>query len=813
MPSRIPGAVADRPVLWILNPQRAGLLGWLFRYLAFSLLAVLVLVAAGGVAVYRHYAATLPPLDVVTDYEARAPGVSRILAADGTLLAELAREHRAYAPIERIPRSVVDAFVAIEDRRFYEHGGLDYRGLARALVANLRSGEVVQGGSTITQQVAKSLIGSEQTLDRKIREAIFAVRLENAVSKDRILEIYLNKIYLGGGAYGVAAAADRYFGKRLDELDLAEAALLAGLARAPSAYNPRTHPKRALARRNTVLDAMVEAGFIDRAARDAAAARPLELAERPDVFRKRAPFFAETVRQKLVERFGERAILEDGLRVETPLDPFAGAEARRAVDAAVRRLDRRQGFRGPEAHLATEATRTTFLARCADRYGDPFGVPGRWVLALVEAVDRRAATVRCGGRRAHLPLRHAAWAAPYDPNSGVNDRRISDLRRALEPGDVVWVRVRPEDDRRPSDPEDLPVVALGQTPRVEAAIHAMELDTGYVFAIQGGHDFDRSQFDRTTKACRQPGSVFKAIYYALALDTGRWTMASILEDKPYEPEPGEEWNPENIHGTVEGEVLLRNAFIHSLNLPSIRLFQRLGADNVVAFARKLGISTPLIADKALSLGASCVRMDELSRALAIFARGGTWVDPVYVRRVVDKQGTTRLDLRDVSDPHMSLADRIARAVDRVRNPPRRVVDPRTAFLATRMMVDVVQHGIGMRARRIGVPAGGKSGTASKNAFTTDTWFAGFTARYVTIAWMGDDRYERSLGDEEASYTTATPLWTDFMKPVVADVPHGPLPATTPPGIVRRVVDERTGAPPLPGQRTATLYFRTDAPVP
>ncbi len=804
-------AAADGRVLWIVNPRRAGLLGWLFRYLAYTSLAVAVGLVGLLVVIVRHYEKTLPDIAQVTEYHRTAPGVSRILAADGTLLAELAREHRAYAPMDEIPERIAQAFVAVEDRRFYEHGGLDYRGLARALVTNLRSGGFVQGGSTITQQVAKSLVGSEQTLDRKIREALFAVQLENALSKDRILEIYLNKIYLGDGAYGVAAAASRYFGRRLDELSLGQAALLAGLARAPSAYNPRRHPDRARSRRKTVLDAMVAAGYVTADEAAAAADEPIELAQPTDVFRRRAPFFAETVRQALAARFGERVILEDGLRVETPLDPFAQAQARAAVDDAVRRLDHRQGFRGPEAHLATAPLRERFGRRCAERYGPtPFAPPGAMRLALVVEVTRYAASVACGEARAHLPLRYAAWAAPYDPDSGENGRRIADLRESLEPGDVVWVRVRSDEHRRSTDPADRPLVALDQTPKVEAALYSMELDTGYVFAIQGGHDFDRSQFDRTTKACRQPGSVFKAIYYALALDTGRWTMASILEDKPYQPEPGEAWNPQNIHGTAEGEVLLRNAFIHSLNLPSIRLFQRLGADSVVAFARALGIESPLIADKALSLGASCVRMEELARAFAIFARGGTWVDPTLVRRVLDKHGATLLDRRHPYDPHMSLADRFHRALALARTPPRRVVDPRTAFLATQMMVDVVRHGIGMRAQRIGVPAGGKSGTASKGTFTTDTWFVGFTSRYVTVAWMGDDRYERSLGDEEASYTTATPLWTDYMKPVVEGVPHTKLPLHTPQGIVRRVVDERTGAPPLPGQRTATLYFRTDA---
>jgi penicillin-binding protein 1A len=334
---------------------------------------------------------------------------------------------------------------------------------------------------------------------------------------------------------------------------------------------------------------------------------------------------------------------------------------------------------------------------------------------------------------------------------------------------------------------------------VEAALYTLEHDTGYVVALQGGHDYDRSQFNRAVQGCRQPGSVFKAIYYALALDTKNWTMASVLEDRAYQPEPGEEWNPQNIHGSLEGDVLLRNAFIHSLNLPSIRLFLRLGAKEVVAWARRLGFTTELIADKALSLGASCVRMDELARAFGIFAREGRGFDPTYVRRVIDKQGRTVLDERHPYDGTMDVGGRLDALGYAATHAPQQVIDRRTAFLITQMLRDVVTSGIGRKAQKIGVPAAGKSGTASKNTFTTDTWFVGFTSRYVTVAWMGDDEYERSLGDEEASYTTATPMWRDYMERVVAGIPHDKVPVERPPGVSSRLVDFVSG-----GRSTGTL---------
>jgi len=830
--------------VWVTNPARAGIVGWLLRYYLFAIAALLFVAALASVIAYRQLAQDLPDLDSIESYASTAPGVTQIYAADGTLLAELAREHRAYARWEDIPQPLVHAILASEDRRFFEHGGLDVRGLGRAALANLRSGTVAQGGSTITQQVAKGFLTHEQTLLRKLREAILSVRIESRLAKERILEIYLNKTFFGHGAYGVASAASRYFGKELGELSLAECALIAGLARTPGRDSPFVSLERATARRAVVLQDMVEAGYITAAERDVAIAEPVALHETPEVFRARAPFYAEHVRQAITAKLGEDAVLQGGLRIETALELPAQAMAERAVDNALREIDERQGFRGPVGHMTAAEARAELLRRTSAEYGpDPLAadvcVPAapderieldcpkeegsmctpsaqpvptapdcqpRWRLALVEKVNKYNAWVKIGGLEAILPLRQMQWAARYDRNTGVNDKRIDDVRDALEEGDVVWVRRAPPSRRPQAGNEDveLPEVELGQTPRVEAAIYQFDHQTGYVQAMQGGHDYDRSQFNRTTQGCRQPGSVFKAIYYGLALDGHKFDMGTVLEDRAYEPEPGEEWNPQNLHGTISGEVLLRNAFIFSLNLPSIRLFQRLGADAVVAWARRLGFTTELIADKALSLGASCVRTDELSRAFGIYVREGKWIDPVYVRRVVDKHGAVLVDDRHPWDDAMEAGGRIDAMARRALVPPEQIIDPGTSFLITKMMRDVVTNGIAKTANKAGVPAGGKSGTASKNTYTTDTWFVGFTSRYVVAAWVGDDQYERSLGDEDASYTLATPLWTDFVRRLVAGVPHRMVPVRRPKGIQPRVVEYQTAE----GPRTVMLYFHT-----
>ncbi|NVB41436.1 PBP1A family penicillin-binding protein [Pseudenhygromyxa sp. WMMC2535] len=824
-------------------------MGWLFRYGLFTLILLALSTLFVGRAAYRYFAAELPSLSAVDDYRDQAPGVTRIHAADGSLLAELAREHRSYAPLSDIPEQLISAFLSAEDRRFFEHTGLDYRGLARAMKANLQSGTVVQGGSTITQQVAKSFLADQdRTLDRKLREAILSLKMESSLGKGPILEIYLNKIFLGHGAYGVRAAASRYFDKDLDELSLAESALIAGMAQAPSRWSPVSNPDLAMRRRNIVLRDMVEAGYISSDEAEAAAAEPIELAElRSDPFRRRAPFYAEHVRQLTVERLGEDAVLADGLVIESAVALPIQAAADRSVGKAARALDRRQGWRGPEAHLRNADEREALRERMRAEYGEqPFADPERWILGLVSDVRQYEASVELGAITTRLTLRHADWAAPYDPRSGVNDQRTNSLEDALVVGDVIWVRavrdregamVRGEPHAEPTpadgtgegtkpsaganadnaDEEGPLLVELGQTPLVEAASFTFDHHSGQVVAMAGGVDYDRSQYDRTTSACRSPGSVFKAIYYALALDQG-WQMDDVLEAKAWEPEPGEEWNPRNIDKTLDGKVLLRTALIKSLNTPSIRLFLAVGIHETITFARKLGFTSELIPDKGLSLGASCVRIDELSAAFGVFARGGSLQRPLYIQRITDKRGVTRLDQRDPEAGAVDIAGRIDRMAARQLEAPEQLLDHRSNYLISRLLREVVTSGTATRASHIGAPAAGKSGTSSGrykrdghwDDLTTDTWFVGFTARHVSAAWMGfDDRNERSLGDEDASYTTAIPMWADFMKQVVGEREYPQIPGEPPEGVGRKQVDATHGGTPVPGMPAATIYYRQD----
>lgn len=782
-----------------------------------------------GRAAYRYFAGGLPALTDVRAYQDAAPGVTRIYAADGTLLAEIAREHRSYAPLDAIPEQLIAAFLSAEDRRFFTHAGLDYRGLARAMKANVQSGTIVQGGSTITQQVAKSFLADQdRTLDRKLREAILAIEMEATLGKNAILEIYLNKIFLGHGAYGVRAAASRYFDKELDELTLAESAMIAGLAQAPSRWSPVVNPELALRRRDVVLGDMVEAGYIEPAEAEAAMTETIVLAQLRDPFRWRAPFYAEHARQLVFEQLGEEAALADALTIETGSVLPMQAQADAAVDHQIRKLDRSHGWRGPEAHLRSDDDRATLRERMRDEYGgDPFVAPERWVLGLVVDVTRNEASIDLGVTTAALPLRLGNWAAPYDRRSGTNDETIHDLTRALAIGDVVWVRPALDTDgaiqrrkrgKDDDDPEQAPVlVELGQTPRVEAAIYTFDHRSGYVEAMAAGHDYDRSQFDRTTQACRSPGSVFKAFYYALALDAG-WEMDTVLEAKAWEPEPGETWNPRNIDKTLDGKVLLRTALIKSLNTPSIRLFLRVGIEDTIAFARKVGFTTEMIPDKGLSLGASCVTIDELTGAFGVFARGGSLRRPTYLRRVIDKHGRVRVDNRYPLDPGVDVAGRVDRMAALAKQAPAQILDYRTNFLISRLLREVVLFGTSTRVTMIGGPAAGKSGTSSghyirdgrRDDLTTDAWFVGYTSRHATAAWMGfDDRNERSLGDDEASYTTSIPMWTRFMREVVEDRPHAKIPEWQPPEIGRKTIDATHGGPPVPGLPTATVYYRAD----
>jgi penicillin-binding protein 1A len=797
----------------VTNQSDGGFFHWLFKFYAFGFLGLCALVLIALAGTYVYFASTLPALPDLATYHETAAMTTMIRAWDGTPLAELAAERREIIPFEKVPGRLVDAFLSAEDRRFYEHGGLDLRGIARALGANLRAGEVAQGGSTITQQVAKSFLGSERTLQRKVREAILARRIEAKYSKRDILTLYLNQIFLGHGAYGVAAAARRYFDKAVEELDLGEMATLAGLARAPSRFSPLTSVEAARARRDQVLAAMVAAGKLTDDEANRWRARPVTVRQRPDYFNTISPYFTEHVRRDVIKRYGEKKLLEGGLQLETTLVPWIDLAAQENVDFSARKLDKRQGWRGPVAHLVGAAA-AEFRRRVAARYGAEPPVEGRLYLGLVEGVTATGdAKVRVGENVYPLPSAGFLWAWPWSAADFTNGRLLETTAGVLRPGDVVWVaNAHRSKLRRFSDwtydaksevawlpaydenvekakaaargrplPKRPVELTLEQTPHVQGAIFSYDHGSGYVVAMVGGDDYDRSEYDRVAQACRQPGSSYKPIYYSLALDQG-YGFASLLNDVPraeVDPITGEVWTPTNLNNTVEYQVTLEYALIWSKNVPSVQIFKLLGGHEVEAWARRLGFSTQIIPDQALALGASCTHTDELTRAFSAFARNGVLVDPVYLRRVRDRDGVVVEDHSSLGDPFGAPSERLDRLVATADVRPEPVIAPRTAWLTSTLLRHVVTRGHAPAIRATGMYAAGKTGTSSR---TMDTWFVGYTSRWMTTTWLGDDKRERPLGMKDAAYMLTVPMFARYMTEVTAGQPLQDIPWERPPGV-------------------------------
>ena len=786
----------------VSNPSDGGFWHWLFKFFAFAACCLVGLVGLAGMGVVVYFATTLPRLPSFDRFRQDSAESTLVRAWDGTPLAEFANERREILPFQAFPKRLVQAFVAIEDRRFYEHSGLDYRGMVRAAFANLRAGRVVQGGSTITQQVARALLRtSEQTLQRKIREALLARRLEARYTKDQILTLYLNQIFLGHQSYGVAAAARRYFDKAVGDLDLTEMATIAGIAQAPSRYSPFNQPDLTRARRDQVLSAMAASGFIDEAEGRSASARPIEVAPPVDFFRDRSPYFAEHVRRDIGKRYGEKALWEGGLQVETTLVPWVDLAAQENVDFSLRKLDKRQGWRGPVARLSGAAAEE-FRRRSAQRYGAEPLAEDRLYLGLVESTTGLGVQVRVGEKIYPLPSAGMQWAVPFSMVDSTNGRTLTSTANLLKPGDVIWVanahrsRLRryadwtydganevqwlsAYDNRKP--PSAHAQLRLEQTPRVQGVLYSYDHQTGYVVAMVGGHEFDRSEFNRAVQACRQPGSTYKPVYYSLALDKG-YGYGSLLNDIPraeVDPITGEVWVPQNLNNTVEYQVNLEYALVWSKNVPSVQLFKLVGGKEVEAWARRLGITTPIIPDQALALGASCTRIDELTRAFTAFARNGSLQEPVYVRRVRDRAGNVVEDNTAVSDPMGPPNVRLDRMVALTGQPVKNVIPPRTAWLTSQLLRRVVTKGHAPALRNTGLLVGGKTGTSSA---TMDTWFVGYTSRFMITTWIGDDRRERPLGFKDAAFMLTVPMAARFLWETTPGQSLHDIPWERPPGV-------------------------------
>jgi penicillin-binding protein 1A len=732
------------------------------RWAAWGLAVAMVLLMVaviGAFGAYRHLAADLPRIDSLVDY--RPPIISSVYADDGRKIGEFYTERRIVVDLDRIPQRLRQAFVAAEDSRFYQHRGIDLVGIARAFFKNLEAGTIVQGGSTITQQVTKSfLLTPERSYSRKIKEAILAYRIDRVFSKDEILYLYLNQIYLGHGAYGVAAAAENYFDKPVADLSLAECAMLAGLPQAPSRYSPFSHPERARQRQRYVLNRMVEEGMVSPAEARVAAETELEIKPRRNWFFEEVPVYTEHVRRYVIERYGEKRLLNDGLQIYTAVDTAAQKAARNEIDKGLRALDKRRGYRGPLEQLTAEGAKEWIARRSA---GDR-PVPGEIREAVVTAVDDRSGRVRVdlGSRAGVIQMAGMQWARPLDPVSGKAAGRLETPGQILKVNDLVQVRV--EAAGQGVAPLTL---ALEQVPRVEGALLCLENRTGQVKAMIGGRDFAASQFNRAVQSRRQPGSAFKPIIYAAAIDKG-YTPASMLIDAPiiYHDEARDfTWKPRNYGRRFHGPTSLRRALAQSRNVVTVKLLRDIGVSYVIDYARRLGITSPLAPNLSLALGSSGVSLLELVQAYSVFANRGERVAPIFVTRIVDRDGRVLEEAEDRREP---------------------VISPATAYIVTSLLESVVQEGTGQHVKALGRPVAGKTGTTDD---LHDAWFMGYTPGFTTGVWVGFDD-DTPLGDGETGARAASPIWLGFMQTLLQDRPVEVF--TVPEGVVFAKIDAETG---------------------
>jgi penicillin-binding protein 1A len=771
----------------------------ILRFLGFLFAAGTILFVVGVAAtagLLWHYSKDLPDYSQLQDYE--PPVMTRVHAADGSLVAEYARERRLYIPIQAVPKLVINAFLAAEDKNFFEHGGLDFFGIARAAVnyaQNFGSSRRPQGASTITQQVAKNfLLSNEVSFTRKIKEALLALKIERTYSKDKILELYLNEIYLGLGAYGIASASLTYFDKGVNEITVPEAAYLAALPKAPNNYHPFRQRERALERRNWVIDQMALDGFITTVQADTAKRTPLAVTQKAtSTHTFAAEYFAEEVRRELYDRYGEKKLYEGGLSVRTSLDTKLQVLARQTLTEGLVRFDETQGWRGPVNKIDISGDWGVKLADVK-----ALADVSPWRLSVVlETSDQSARIGLQPGREPGgyiskerdvgiVPLDGVKWA-----KSG--GKAVAKVSQVLNPGDVVYV-----------EPSKLAgQYRLHQVPEVSGAMVVEDPWTGRVLAMVGGFSYDQSQFNRATQALRQPGSSFKPIVYAAALDNG-YTPSTLILDGPIEIDQGPGmgvWKPENYENNFFGPSTLRFGIEHSRNVMTVRLAQDLGMPLIAEYAKRFGVYDELPPYLSFALGAGETTLLRMVTAYAMFDNGGRRVKPTLVDRIQDRYGHTvyRHDERECigcdankwgNQPEPSLIDR-----------REQVLDPMTAYQITSIMEGVVQRGTAAGAgfqKEVGKPIAGKTGTTNDEK---DAWFIGYTPDIVVGVYMGYDK-PRHLGRGATGGHLSAPIVKDFLKVALADKPA--VPFRVPPGIKLIRVDLKTGQRAGPGTERPIL---------
>lgn len=710
---------------------------WGLLFIVFSAIAGSLSVAG----VFYVASKNLPSVKLLREYTPSI--VTRVYSDDDKLIGEFYIEKRVVVPLRAMPVYLRHAVVAVEDDRFYRHKGIDYKGILRAFWVNLIHMDIKQGGSTITQQLARSLfLSPEQNIMRKIREAILSRRIEHVLSKDEILELYLNQIYFGRGAYGVQAASTLYFGKDVKDLTVSEAALLAGIIRSPAVYSPYAHPDQTKLRQKVVLKRMLEEKYIteDQYAR----------AYKQDIYLKKvekgeeiAPYFVEYIRQYLVSKYGVEKAYKGGLNIYTTLDYNLQKAATAAVREGLRTLDKRQGYRGPVDHKSRPEIKEWVEGERGVLYQADI-LPGDILEGIVIKVNRDYATVKAGRLVGRILLDDMTWARKR--RSGKDFRKVSYREDAtasdiVSVGDVIHVKALSIRN------EDTATFALEQEPLVEGALVSIDPMTGYVRAIVGGYDFKRSEFNRAIQSRRQPGSAFKPFVYGAAIDSGL-TPATVYEDAPIRysiPGWDKEWVPENYDGKFYGPMTLRDALVYSRNVVTIKLAEDIGIEKVIRFARQMGIKGDLKRNLSLSLGSSGLSLMELTSAYGVFANQGIRVEPIFIKNITDNSG----QILEYSTP-------VAQEV----------LSRQTAYILTNIMEDVIQRGTGKGARILERPLAGKTGTT--NDFT-DAWFIGYAPNIVTGTWVGFDEI-RTLGHGETGARAALPIWISYMTTALAQIP-------------------------------------------
>lgn len=786
------------------------------------------------IGLYMTFADGLPVIPRVDDY--RPPILTEVHTADGVLAGEFYNERRKVVPYERIPKRLVQAFIASEDASFFDHGGVDFLGTGRAVfktaMKKVTGKGKVQGGSTLTQQTAKAVLSSAEGykaanerrgmagVRRKVREAILARNLESQLTKEEILYLYLNNVYLGHHSYGVQSAAENYYRKDVKDLSLAEMALIAGLPQAPSSYSPFRHPDAAKKRRSYVLRRMLEEGMISKAEHDQADASEVSVHPVEDVFHEFAPYFTEEVRRSVVDRYGNKVLLDEGLKIFTTMDSERQRAAQDSVFTGLLAVDKRQGFRGAVAELKTEPERAAFIERSKKAMGSEKLSLNKFYVGVITAIDNGVvADVNIGGQIAKLPAAGMRWARKLNAEQYYPSVMINKVTSALKVGDVVVVQIVEksglyDDKEQKSDellkqvPEGVTLARLEQEPELQSALVSIDPHRQYLVAMVGGYDFDANEFNRAYQACRQPGSSFKPLVYSAAIEKLGWTEATVIVDSPIvydDPENQNRWKPANYSEEFVGDVLMRTALVNSMNIPAVKTFIAVGIAQMASWVKQLGMTTKMNEDFSSALGSSCVYPFELVQVYSTFNRLGISRPTYFIRKIEDRFGRTVEDHTAYDDPWATLRDRVSAGYARLYEPGTRVMEAETAFITTDLMRGVVKEGTGAPAQRLGKPAAGKTGTTNDSF---DAWFTGFTRDLVTTAWVGYDLNPHPLGRYETGGRAALPIWLSYMR---AALDGRSQPEFEPPqslDMVKLRIDNKTGRVASSGTKSAAdMWFK------